>query len=538
MISNKAFNGLFGTAVLLFFAGLLRGQDPSVSAAQIAPPTDTGRVQILGADRLTLLKIDDTTNLQILGGSVRLKQGKTLFFCDSCVLNNSNHTFEAWSNVQIKDNDSIHVNARHLRYLIDRKLAYLDGGVQLSDGKGQLTTPDLEYDLNTDIGIYKKGGKLVNKKTILTSKEGYYYASLKEVYFKNDVYLKDPSYEIKTDSLLYNTATQTNRFIAKTVIVDSAGRSIQTTEGFYSTASGKAEFGKRPVIRDGATTIVGDRVAFDDNAGTSQAAGNVIIVDTAQGTTLLAGEVFRDNKKERLLATKKPLLIIEQDSDSIYVTADTIYSGEKPVLRSDSTQKGKTKNAGQEKDSTERYLEAFHHVRIFSDSLQAASDSLFYSHKDSIYRLYYDPVIWSNGSQITGDTILLITKNRKPEQLKVFENSMLVQQQEEGLYNQIASIRMDGFFSKGELDSVRALGEAKTIYYIQDDDSAYTGINESKSDIIDIYLTKKELDKVVLRSEVSGTIWPFGQKDPLQMRLPNFRWQEARRPKSKFELIE
>ncbi|MFM8710575.1 MAG: hypothetical protein ACKOC7_04780, partial [Sphingomonadales bacterium] len=85
---------------------------------------------------------------------------------------------------------------------------------------------------------------------------------------------------------------------------------------------------------------------------------------------------------------------------------------------------------------------------------------------------------------------------------------------------------------------VRAFGEAKTIYYVQDEDSAYTGINESKSDIIDIYLLKKELDKIVLRNDVSGTIWPIGQKDPLQMRLPNFRWLENRRPKSKAELIE
>jgi lipopolysaccharide export system protein LptA len=531
MVNSKAFRRLCSMLLLTTLSGLIWGQAPSVTTVtQIAPPADTSRIQILGTERLTLLKLDDTTNLQILAGNVRLRQGKTLFFCDSCVLNNSNHTFEAWTNVQINDNDSIQVNARHLRYLIDRKLAYLDGGVQLSDGKGQLSTPDLEYDLNTDIGIYKKGGRLVNKKTTLTSKEGYYYASLKEVYFKNDVYLKDPSYEIRTDSLLYNTATQTNRFIAKTRIVDSSGRSIQTTDGFYSTASGKAEFGKRPVIKDGATTIVGDRVAFDDNAGTSQAAGNVIIVDTVQGTTLLAGEVFRDNKKERLLATKKPLLIIEQDRDSIYLTADTIYSGEKPVLHSDTSQ--------QNKDSTERYLEAFHHVRIFSDSLQSACDSLFYSYKDSIYRLFSNPVIWSSGSQITGDTMLLYTKNRKPQLLKVFENAMLVQQQEPELYNQIASFRMDGFFSNGELDSVRALGEAKTIYYIQDEDSAYTGINESKSDIIDIYLTKKELEKVVLRNEVSGTIWPIGQKDPLQMILPGFRWLESRRPKSKFELIE
>lgn len=531
MINNKAFRGLFGSLLLLACSSLLQAQQSAVLA-------DTNRVQIVGAERLTLLKKDDSTSLQILAGQVQLRQGKTLFFCDSCVLNNDLQLFEAWGNVQIKDNDSINVFARHLRYIIDKKLAYLDGGVRLSDGKAQLTTPDLEYDLNTDMGIYKKGGRLVNKKTILTSKEGYYYASLKEVYFKNQVYLKDPGYEIKTDSLLYNTATQTNRFIAQTLIVDSSGRSIQTSDGFYSTSTGKAEFGKRPVIKDGPTTIVGDRVAFDDSSGTSQAAGNVIIIDTAQGTTLLAGEVFRDNKKERFLATKKPLLIIEQERDSIYVTADTIYSATTPELTTTSIKTPKKDSVVAVKDSTARFLEAFHHVRIFSDSLQAVCDSLYYSYKDSTYRLYTDPVIWSNGSQITGDTVLLFTKNKKPERLKVFENSMLVQEQEPGLYNQIASIRMDGFFSKGELDSVRALGQAKTIYYIQDEDSAYTGINESSSDIIDIYLLEKELDKIVLRNEVSGTLWPIGQKDPLLMRLPKFRWLEKRRPKTRLEIIE
>lgn len=537
MKKNKALQALISFLGLLVFS-CCQLMAQVGTAVPVAATEDTNRVQIVGAERLTLLKTDDSTTLQILAGSVKLRQGKTLFFCDSCVLNNSSNLFEAWNNVQIKDSDSINVFSKHLRYQIDKKLAYLDGGVRLSDGKAQLTTPDLEYDLNTDIGIYRNGGRLVNKKTILTSKEGYYYAALKDVYFKNNVLLKDPGYEIKTDSLLYNTGTQTNRFIAKTVIKDSSGRTIQTTDGFYSTSTGKAEFGQRPVIRDGATTIIGDRVAFDDSTGTSQAAGNVIIIDTTQGTTLLAGEIFRNNKKERFLATKKPLLIIKQEKDSIYVTADTIYSGQLSDIDSTVMKGSKKDSLGIQKDSTNRYLEAFHHVRIFSDSLQASCDSLFYSYKDSIYRLHTDPVIWSNGSQISGDTILLFTKNKKPDRLSVFKNSMLVQQQEPGLYNQIGSIRMEGYFSDGEIDSVRALGEAKTIYYLQDDDSAYTGINESKSDLIDIYLSKKELDRIVLRNEITGTIWPIGQKSPEQMRLPNFRWLDSRRPKSKAALLE
>ena len=114
----------------------------------------------------------------------------------------------------------------------------------------------------------------------------------------------------------------------------------------------------------------------------------------------------------------------------------------------------------------------------------------------------------------------------------------MVSQVEPGVYNQIASIRMDGYFTAGSLDSVRALGYAECIYFLQDEDSAYSGINESKSEIIDIYIVEKALDKVVFRSAVTGTIWPIQQKEPGAMRLPNFRWLDQRRPKTKLELFE
>lgn len=513
----------------------------------IAPsnPVDTlTDVEILGTKRLTILKVNDSTTLQILAGNVRLKQGTSYFNCDSCVLNNDGKLFEAWGNVHIKDADTVNVYASHLRYLIDKRLAYLDGGVKLTDGKGTLTTPDLEYDMFTDIGIYKNGGKVVNKNTVLTSKEGYYYAGLRDIYFKTNVNLKDPAYTIKTDSLLYNTETQTTRFIAQTFIKDSSGRTIETKDGFYNMATGNAEFGKRPIIRDGKTTIIGDNIAFNDSLGTSQAKGNVIIIDSVQGTTILAGEVFRDNKKERLLATRKPLLIIKQDKDSIYVTADTLFSARLSDLYTapDSVTKDTLKGMQvvniNKKDSADRYFEAYRNVRIFGDSMQAIADSMFYSFKDSTFELFQEPVLWSKESQITGDTVYIYTKNKQADRVKVFENSFLVSESGPGIYNQIKAIRMDGYFKEGSIDSVRASGYAECIYYIQDEDSAYTGINESKCDIIDIYFAEQALQKVVFRSEVTGTIWPIKQKSPSEMRLPGFRWLDDRRPKTKYELFE
>ncbi len=506
-------------------------------------------VEILpGVRKLEFRKVNDSTQLQILAGNVKLKQGTSLFFCDSCVINNNTKTFEAWGNVHINDADTVNIYASHLRYLINKKLAYLDGGVRLTDGKGTLTTPDLEYDMTTDIGIYKNGGKVVNKKTVLTSKEGYYYAGLRDVYFKNNVELKDPAYYIKSDSLLYNTQSQTTRFIAQTFIKDSSGRTIETKEGYYNIATGKAEFGGRPIIKDGNLTITANRIMNDDSSGVSQARGNVIIIDTAQKTTILAGEVFRDNKNDRMLATRKPLMIIKQGEDSIFVTADTLFSArltdlysKKDSLVKDTIKGTKVinvKNNKESKDSSNRYFEAYRNVRIFADSMQAVSDSLFYSFKDSTFRLFQDPVLWSKENQITGDTVYLYTKNKKADKIEVFENSFMVNRLDPEVYNQIKSTRMDGYFTDGSLDSIRAAGLAETIYYIQDEDSAYTGINESQCDVMDIYFGKETLEKVVFRSNVTGTIWPMQQKDPKQMRLTGFQWLDNRRPKSKFDLFE
>ena len=635
--------------------------------AQQAPRTTvedtTKKVHVLSNTRsLVLQTLDDSTKLTIVTGDVKLRQGTALIYCDSCVINDRTKVFEAWGKVHINDSDTAHIYANHLRYLSLQKLAYLDGNVKLTDGKATLTTPDLEYDMQTNVGTYKNGGKVVNKKSVLTSQEGYYYTDLKDVYFKKNVRLKDPAYNIETDSLLYNTTTQTTRFISQTIIKDSSGRVIKTREGYYNQQTGKAEFGSRPEIVDGKTTITGNRVAFDDSTGIYQAEGNAIIRDTAQGTTIIGGLIFQNKKTEAILATRKPLMIIRQEKDSIYITADTLFSArlsdlvvrKKPattdtvrnrrfvrtarkdtsanktidttstrdtaigLVKADSlaagsdpdkklasitgdslrntvpdtliaentanvdslvkakpkeiaavsqrdslrskadtlltqniidklnhkeslavdTVKGVKTVAINEKDSTNRYFEAYSHVRIFSDSLQSVCDSLFYSFKDSIFRLYKDPVVWANNSQITGDTILLFTKNKKADKVQAFENSFLVNRVENDVYNQIKSSRMDGWFIDGSIDSVRAKSYAECIYYIQDEDSAYTGINQSQCDIIDIYFEEKQLDKVVFRSQVTGTLWPINQKSPGEMQLPNFRWLEERRPKTKFEMFE
>lgn len=516
---------------------------PAPKPVEITPVTDTvSVVDIIHADRLGFSKRDTANIIQFASGKVYAVQNNTQFYSDSALLNQKQRIFEAFGNVHIIDNDSIHTYAQYMRYYFDKKLAILQRNVRLTDGKSVLTTQELEYDMNQKVGIYKKGGKAVNGESVLTSVEGTYYADLKDVFFRKNVVLIDPKYKLYADSLLYNTQTEVATFIDRTTIIDSSGRRVTTSEGFYDTRNRIANFLGRPEIRDpkARTFVTGNDLYTDDNTGISVIRGNGVYIDSAGGISVIANYMISDRKNNTLLATLNPLMIIKQDEDSIYVTADTLFSGVLQDSVARDTVKGvKTiaVNNNSADSNSNRFFQGYHNVRIFSDSLQAVSDSLWYSGRDSIFRLFKDPVVWASMNQITGDTIYLFTKNKKAERLYVFENGMVINKSDKNLYNQIRGNTLNGYFKDGAMDFMKAKGNAESIYYIKDEDSAYVGVNRSTADIIDLYFREKELNRVVYRNDVQGTTIPFRQINFDEMRLRNFKWLEERRPKTKFELF-
>lgn len=626
--------------------------------AQSNSPDTTGKmVQWLNSEKFRFEKKDSVTELNIWVGNVIVKQNNTTFYCDSAIFNKRNRTLEAFGNVHINDADSVHTYSQYLLYFIDTRIANLKKKVKLTDGKITLHTEELRYDANEKIGDYYNGGRVENGKTVLTSQEGTYYGEMKDVYFKKNVVLKDPGSTLKSDSLLYNTETEIATFITKTNITDTTEKTIVTREGSYDVKNRKAFFTGRPVITDARarTRIVANQIDRDDASGISTLTGSAVYIDSAQGVSVLANRIRANSHEGTFFATQQPLMILKQESDSIYIAADTLFSGKLSRLQHDldsiaavnakrdslvrmeaarkkalrdstaltlinsrkNTEKdsvllpgapaidsargiimdssmtairdstanklrdtalahvqkmkamadsalaasvdtgvkappvqpvanapaGKPKNpvvitdTTNANDSTDRYFQAYHNVRIFSDSLQAVADSLFYSGKDSIFRLFTDPVVWSGDNQLTGDTIYLYTKNKKADKLFVFENALAVNKTGPDMFNQLKGNRLTGMFIDGTLDYMRAKGNAESVYYVKDEDSALVGINNVNGDIIDLRFKNKELDKVVVISEPKGVMLPVSQATEQERILRNFKWRDARRPKTKFELF-
>lgn len=535
----------FITGIILFFI-LVSGNLPAQQIINASSSSDTIRTIRIVQGKTLRQKTLDSTVLETIAGNVIIKEGLTTFYCDSATLDHKTNELQAFGNIHINDNDSIHTYAQSLRYVGTERIAYLKKNVKLTDKKGTLYTDDLEYNLRTGIATYKNGGRITNEKTVLTSEEGVYYADTKDVYFKKNVHLKDPDRDIWTDSLLYNIKTNIATFIAQTRIVGKDGSVIDTKSGTYNLETGEAIFYDRTSFSDSSRSGVADKIAYEKSSGILQMEGNAKLVDSINNLTVIANEIYADTKIDAFLATRKPVMIFYRDGDSTYVAADTLFSGlrkydsleRKIITQTDTLSKTMAVNTNRN-DTSIRYFLGFHHVRIFNDSLQAVSDSLHYSTSDSTFKLFGDPVVWNDQSQVTGDTIYMYTQNQKAKRLYVFNNGMIVNKANDAMYNQIAGRTLNGYFTNGVIDYVRIKGSpAESIYYPQDDDSAYVGMNRSSGDVIDIYFVKKELNKVKFINNVDGVLYPLKQIPADKKELKGFKWLDSRRPKNKLELFE
>ena len=618
------------------------------------PTSDTIReFEILKGPSMRAIRIDSVTTLQTIAGGAVIQQGTTIFSSDSAVLNPVTNIIEAFGNIHINQADTIHTYGQYLRYLGVEKMAYITKNVKLTDRKGTLLTQELDYNLESGIGNFYKGGRVTEAETVITSVEGTYYADTRDIYFKKNVKLDGPKNKVRADSLLYNMTTKRSSFISETRITN-AEVDITTTQGSYDLTTGDAFFTERTSVKDSSGRIyTANNIALENKSGNAQLEGNAIIIDSANNFIVTANQIFLNKINNSFLATRKPVLIVIEKNDSTYIAADTIFSGittfvdhEQMVLQNDSVievnleeeQKIKDveiidpsqrtlapsvreitdssrslllpadslsqnlekmdslpdqpiipplsdsatgdsatilqqlvadssvradslrqrvedmsvvlpgdslntntiiKDTVSRIDSTTRYFLAFHNVRVFNDSLQSVSDSLFFSEKDSVFRLYRDPVIWSGQTQISGDTIYLYTKNKQPERLYAFENGLIVNRTSEGFHNQMAGKTINGYFVEGKIDFLRVKGsQAESIYYMQDEDSAYIGMNRATGDVIDLFFKNDDLNRVIFINEINGNMYPMGQIPDDQRELKNFKWLDVRRPKNKLELFE
>ena len=191
-------------------------------------------------------------------------------------------------------------------------------------------------------------------------------------------------------------------------------------------------------------------------------------------------------------------------------------------------------------DSIYKEIKAYYNVRFYREDIQGVCDSMNYVQKDSVLYLLGNPVIWNKSNQILGNRIDIYLNDSTIDKAHVRDYALAIQDREmTGQYNQISGRDLKAFFAEGELRHVLVEGNAESLYYLVEEDSAHTviGLNKTESAYLSMDFLDDELQKLKLWSSTKAVTTPLSQLKQEESKLKGFMWLDYLRPLHKMDIF-
>ncbi len=556
---------------------------------------------VIKADRVISTLIDNVS-IDTLLGNVELIQDSLVITTRKAILFDK-RTARAYGDVIIIQKDSVLIYCDTLLYDGDTKDAYLSREVILIDGQDELHAYGLDYNTETEIGVYHNGAIMFSEGTQLQSNKGVYDGKRKTTIFKENVRYQDSSQVVLADSMLYYMDDEVIRFLSPANIIRDSTRmysrqgifskkdnklilaeDVQIMEeerliraglaeldgeskiyylyydpvitesdgtvtkadtiiyyeqsrdmilsgrAFYQNADGaviEAPFltyndstgryittGSSKLVEEGRTITSS---SFEKTEAGSKASGGVVIVDTTNQLTAWTYISERIDSINRSILYRedgdKSLMALRVEEDSLYILADTLI----------------TQDYG-EGDSTYSTLRAIHGVKLSKGNILGRSDFMDFSSLDSIMWLYGDPVIWSDSTQLSGDTIGIYFVNQQIEKLILVNSAFIVIPDTMDYYNQIKGTKIVNLIDDGSISQSEVTGNAE-VFYIVKNEEQIEGVSLTKSLSMTIYLEDGRMDRLNQYGSPENSFENYNELVNYKSQyLRGFRWRLEERP--------
>ncbi len=184
-----------------------------------------------------------------------------------------------------------------------------------------------------------------------------------------------------------------------------------------------------------------------------------------------------------------------------------------------------------------RIILAYHEVKVFKSDLQAVADSAYYGYPDSVMRLFGSPMIWSQGSQLSADTIYMQLKNQQLDNMLMRSKAFIVSTElDSSKFNQTKGRKISGFFTDNKLELMYVDGNAEAIYYPAEE-GKFTGMGRTLSSRIKMKLEDNAVTDIIPTKKVESNYYPLALIPSDMEFLEGFTWKPRDRPQSKDEII-
>ena len=479
----------------------------------------------------------------ILKGSiekkVHLRHDEMDIYSNNAIFFQKKNKFIAIGDVLLKQGDSLELKCDSLNYDGKIKKFFSYGKVSLINKMTKLESNELFYDRNKNIASFFNGGNIIDSLTTIQSEKGDYLLDIDKYKFRNDIIIINPDYTIESESLDYIIGQEKTYFLDSTKITGDSYE-ITCNRGFYNGKLLKGYFIDNAKILMNDRIIKGDSIFFDDNVKYASATKQISIFDRNEKLQILGefAEIFEE--KDSAIVTLNPIAINTTEIDSLFISADTLYS------------------VGDKKN---RIIKGLNNVKFFKKNMSGKSDYILIDENKGLTRLIrkklgnrdlqimsqeqinqINPIIWDGNNQISGDEIILKenVKENKLDSLIVTNNGFIIEKDtiDTNNYNQIKGIKILGKFLKGKIRSLKVDQNAEIIYHMYNDENELIGVDKALSSSILMKIAQDGIDEIIFITSPEGMLYPESFLEESEKFLQGFVNRENEKIKSKSELFK
>lgn len=506
-----------------------------------------GDVIILQGDSIQLfsdsLIYDDRRAYAQLFGEVVIKNGDRRLFTTEAEYDVQSKRAYYNNGATLFNQDTRLISEQGI-YDVEKGLAFFRNKVTIQDSVSLLKTDSLQYDLSREVikiisptnmstdsaeiyfengyydyangrgTFYKKLQIETHGRIILADKVDYYAKEGKYVLVGYPV-VKDDSSLARADSIIYYNRTDRVDLIGRAFYRDER-QHLEADRILYNLEDDSYEtVGASEVVDDEGRVLIADRI-YRDAKGNDIAENNILFRDTLQDLELLGDRLISDSKKDQVKVYNiqgQPTLIQISESDSLLLKSDTL-----------------TFSQSREKGDTSAIYTGEQNVQFVKGDVSGSAEHLIFDSKDSIFTFTGSPYLWSDSTQVSGDTLIIKLSKGNIDFVKVKGNAFMIMKKESGTYDQVKGDEIINYLDASGLKRSDVDGNVELVYFMYQN-GKLEGINHSLCGGLTFYFENNELNNIDFRSKPNSTFKKnVVQNDIDENNLQGFLWNTISKP--------
>lgn len=267
------------------------------------------------------------SKIYIVVGNVAAHHNGAVITCDSAV-RYSERRLECFGNVLI-NKGTTYIYGDRAEYNGDLNEAYVYSRiVKVVDRTATLYTYNFKFNTRDNIGEYYGGGVVTNEGDMLESERGYYYADLKDVICVDDVQMRNETYDMTGDSVVYNIETNHADFFYNTNIWNTRENEYLYADcGSFDRDSQLYSLKRNGYILTENQELWSDTLDYFRERGYALLKSNIQIDDRSQMVMAFGdwGEYWKEPGNAFL--TRDPIVLSYDVSqgDSVFMRSDSMF---------------------------------------------------------------------------------------------------------------------------------------------------------------------------------------------------------------------